>query len=219
MTSLPPASPSMPAAETAHLTKCYQAASVILEYGSGGSTQLAAQMSGKLVFSVESDRDWARNLRQQIAQAMPRSQVIVYHVDIGPTGPWGRPLDSSHWQRFHRFPNAIWDAPFFRHPDLVLIDGRFRTACLMATMLRIKHPVTVLFDDYADRPRYHMVEQFLYPKRMIGRMAEFALVPGMLRDADMGKVLAQFFEGSVHGKGKTSYALTPEQENVLRAIK
>lgn len=205
------AAPSMPEAETAHLLAAYAEARVILEYGSGGSTRAAAQMPGKLVFSVESDLNWARAMRRAIAGMPPRSQVVILHVDIGETGPWGRPLDDSAWRNYHRFPNAIWDEPYFRHPDLVLIDGRFRKACLLTVALRAARPVRVLFDDYYSRPKYHVVERALRPVRAIGRMAEFHVAPGSIDNSDLGYVLAQFFDVTVHGSGRKAYAL-PEND-------
>ena len=49
---------TLPEAEAALITAAYDKAEVILEYGSGGSTVLAADL-GKKVVAVESDRDWA----------------------------------------------------------------------------------------------------------------------------------------------------------------
>lgn len=168
---------TLPPAEAAHLTEHYKAARIILEYGSGGSTVLGARLPGKLVFSVESDRDWAIDLQEKIDRANLASPAIVYPVDIGPTGAWGRPVDESSWRQFHRYPTAIWSEPFFRHPDLILIDGRFRPACFVNACLRIKQPVTVLFDDYVNRKAYHVVERLVKPVARIGRMAEFRLSP------------------------------------------
>lgn len=205
-------SPAMPEAEAAHLIDAYRRAQVILEYGSGNSTQLASQLSGKLVMSVESDHNWARNLRREIHEAQPKSSVIVYHVDIGPTGPWGRPIDESGWKRYHHYPNAIWDEPFFRHPDIVLIDGRFRPACLITTMLHVTRPVTVLFDDYTNRPRYRLVERILSPARLVGRMAEFHIQPGQLRPQDISFAIGLFFDVTVHGRGAAAYQLPVEGE-------
>lgn len=215
----PTVSLAMPEEEAAYLHGCYDGARIILEYGSGGSTELAARMPGKLVISVESDRDWARSLRRKIADAHPVSQVIIQHVYIGETGAWGRPVADDNWQNFHRYPNAIWAEPFFRHPDVILIDGRFRPACLMTAMLRITRPVTVLFDDYTDRPRYHLVEKLVRPSRLIGRMAEFQLQPGQIGSADVGFVISQFFEATFAGKGGASYALSPDEEKMLRQIR
>ena len=91
---------------------------------------------------------------------------------------------------------GIWEEPYFRHPDLVLIDGRFRPACLATTILRIKRPVTVLFDDYRNRESYHAVEQFAKPVEMAGRMARFELVPRTPRTDEIAPLLASFFEAT-----------------------
>ena len=155
----------------------YAAATVILEYGSGGSTLLAAGLPGKLIFSVESDRAWALALQTRIDLANLPSPVTIQHTDIGPTGRWGRPLDDSHWHQYHHYPLRIWSEPWFRQPDLILIDGRFRAACLVAACLHVTRPTTVLFDDYTDRPAYHVVERLVKPVRTVERMAEFYIEP------------------------------------------
>lgn len=168
---------TFPPEEAALVRAQYGKARVILEYGSGGSTLLAASMPGKYVMAVESDRAWAVDLQLQIDQAALPSPAVVWHVDIGTTGRWGRPVDDTGWQRYHHYPLSIWSEPFFRHPDVVLIDGRFRPACFVATAMRITRPVTVLFDDYANRSVYHVVERLAVPQLQIGRMAQFALEP------------------------------------------
>ena len=168
---------TLPEAESAHLRQRYAEAGVILEYGSGGSTMLAASMPGKYVISVESDRNWALDMQARIDAAGFPSPAVIWHVDIGETGRWGRPVDDSAWQKYHHYPLSIWSEPFFRHPDLILIDGRFRAACLVAAALRIQKPAVVLFDDYVHREAYHAVEVVAKPTAIVGRMAEFRLEP------------------------------------------
>ena len=208
----------MPEAEAAHLRDSYEQATVILEYGSGGSTELAAKMPGKLIISVESDRRWAREQRQKIMAENTLSQVIVQHIDIGPTGAWGRAIDDRDWRNYHRYPNAVWEAPFFRHPDVILIDGRFRTACLMTALLRITRPVTVLFDDYLDRPKYQLVEKIIQPQQLIGRMAEFVIEPGQVQTSDMGFIIMQFFQATYAGAGLKDYQISSDDEASLKRI-
>ncbi|VVS96338.1 conserved hypothetical protein [Roseovarius sp. EC-HK134] len=171
---------SFPSREAAYLKLAYNEARVILEYGSGGSTVLASEMSDKLIFSVESDWRWAIRVQSYIDAGNLPSPATVHHANIGPTGTWGRPLDNTHWSKFYNYPLSIWEKPFFRHPDLVLIDGRFRAACMMTVMARITQPVTVLFDDYTERLPYHVVEDWLKPRETIGRMAVFDVLPGLL---------------------------------------
>jgi len=168
---------TLPEAEAACLREKYETAHVILEYGSGGSTVFAAQLQNKFVLSVESDRDWALSLQHKIDEANLPSETVLYHVDIGMTGRWGRPKNDSSWRHFHRYPTSIWAEPYFRPPDVVLIDGRLRPACFVNCCLRASQPVTILFDDYATRPMYHVVEELVKPSSLAGRMAVFHVEP------------------------------------------
>jgi len=169
---------TLPEAEKLFLTEQYAHAKVILEYGSGGSTALATRMGGKKVFSVESDFDWANNMRSALNIKFPDcTSTHIHHVDIGTTKEWGYPDGDSKWQNFHKYPLDIWDQHFFEHPDLILIDGRFRLACFGAALLRITQPTTILFDDYVDRPEYHVAEKYCTVSEKAGRMVKFEVKP------------------------------------------
>jgi hypothetical protein len=183
---------TLPAAEAEALRAACAAASVILEYGSGGSTLLAASAPGRTVFSVESDPAWIAGLKRWFAAHPPPSRVILHHADVGPTARWGMPVSNAGWARFHRYPLSVWDRPDFLHPDLVLVDGRFRVGCFLAVLFRITRPVTLLFDDYALRPPYRAVERYARPEEMIGRMARFTLAPMPVPATDLGWIIDQF---------------------------
>lgn len=169
----------MPEAEAALLRDHYAAADVILEYGSGGSTVLASEMPGKTVFTVESDKDWAQMMRGWLAQnpAVDGTEVDIIWSDVGATKEWGRPVDDSEWRRYARYPLQVWQLTEFRHPDVVLVDGRFREGCALASLFMAERPLTLLFDDYRDRQQYHHVEEFLGSPEMTGRMAVFQITP------------------------------------------
>lgn len=163
--------------ERQFLTRHYETAETILEYGSGGSTVLGAQL-GRRVFSVESDKAWADRLAAYIDPISPN--VHVHYADIGPTGAWGVPTRAREYRKFPGYALSVWDRPDFVQPDLVLIDGRFRASCLVAVMLRTTRPVTVLFDDYRKRSYYHGVEKLARKEEVIGRMARFTVTPGAI---------------------------------------
>ncbi|MFN3937481.1 MAG: hypothetical protein ACK4KW_07860 [Gemmobacter sp.] len=168
----------MPPDEAGAVRAAYDGAGTILEYGCGGSTAMAAEMTGKTVFSVESDATWLGRMRRWFEANPPRAdRVVLHHADIGPTRDWGHPADESRIRRWPGYANSVWDHPGFEHPDVVLIDGRFRAACLITVALRIVRPVLALFDDYRDRKPYHRVEELVRPSGMIGRMARFDLEP------------------------------------------
>jgi len=183
---------TLPPAEAAFLRHGYEQASVILEYGSGGSTAMAAEMPGKAIWSVESDWSWMKGLEDWFKSSKPASPVNMRHGDIGPTGKWGRPTGPNHFAKFHNYPLAVWDEPGFRAPDTVFIDGRFRAACFLAVAYRTEREVTIYFDDYIGRPAYHVVERFGKPTEVVGRMAQFHLAPQKLSGADLGWIMDVF---------------------------
>ncbi len=168
---------TLPPDAAAALRTAYGQAGVILEYGSGGSTVVAAELPGRVVFAVESDRAWLTGMERYFEANPPAADVRLHHGDIGPTRDWGHPADDRRFRRWPSYPLSVWDRPDFLHPDVVLIDGRFRVACLLTVAFRCARPVTVLFDDYLNRRTYHAVEPFLAPAGFAGRMAVFAVAP------------------------------------------
>lgn len=184
---------TMPEVEAKALTRALDKAEVFLEYGAGGSTLLAADM-GKTVISVESDADWLADMQDWFRHHPPKADVVLHHADIGPTGKWGMPTGPKAFRKFPAYALEIWDHPRFRHPDLVLIDGRFRPACLLATAFRITRPVTVLFDDYAGREAYHAIEAMFRPVAHHGRMAEFHVDPTTIPPEKLAWVMGWFLK-------------------------
>ncbi|MFZ5963000.1 hypothetical protein ACOXXX_08620 [Thalassococcus sp. BH17M4-6] len=182
---------TMPAPEAALLRDHYARADVILEYGTGGSTVLASEMPGKTVFAVESDKDWAQMMRAWLAAHPPvdGTEVDVIWSDVGETGEWGRPVNDREWRRYPRYPLQVWGLPEFRHPDVVLVDGRFREGCALAACFLAERPMTLLFDDYANRQHYHHVEEFLGTPELTGRMARFDITPQPIPPARLLRIM------------------------------
>lgn len=141
-----------------------------VEFGTGGSTVVASKHPCKIV-SVESDGGFLRAVKRKVG---PRPDFIPIRACIGPTVDWGIPLFDS--QRgaikrriWSRYPLAPW-----RHvstADLVLVDGRFRVACVLQAVLHGCQ--TILVDDYSVRPHYQAIERFAELETMSGRMAVF----------------------------------------------
>lgn len=183
---------TLPEAEAAAVTAAYQQASVILEYGSGGSTVLAAELPGKTVFSVESDAGWAAMMQAWFAAHPPLADLRLHHADIGPTKEWGAPRTDAGFRKWPGYPVSVWDREDFLPPDVVLIDGRFRAACFLTTLFRTPRPVTLLWDDYTTRPSYHEMESFCPLVRTHGRMAEFHLTPAAIPAERLAQILTTY---------------------------
>lgn len=170
-------------------------AKCLLEYGAGGSSMTAARLKVPTIISVESDTDFLAATGAAVRASATHSAFIGHHADIGPTKEWGNPADRSKVHLWPRYCSDVW-ARITRErlpqPDVVLIDGRFRVACLLATVLMARPGTRILFDDYFDRPAYHRVEQWVMPIGRAGRMAEF-IVPDV--PADRG-IIAELLAAS-----------------------
>jgi len=152
-----------------------------LEYGTGGSTVLAWD-SADIVVAVESDARALTAVHRALSAATRRPALSnLIHADIGLTRGWGAPLFTrptpARLALWANYAMAPWD--FFRQhaiaPDTILIDGRFRVACALASLLNLeaRSPCLLLLDDYGDRPHYHAVEAFADLVSTHGRMAVF----------------------------------------------
>ncbi|MDQ2762190.1 MAG: glycosyltransferase [Pseudomonadota bacterium] len=141
-----------------------------LEFGTGGSTVLAAK-AGSIFVGVDSDTRWLNKLKAQpaVARAIKAGRGALLHVDIGPLGEWGFPADESRaasWPDYIRFPWTEWDSRRER-PDLVFVDGRFRVACCLSVVVAMSAwraigdtPRVLLHDFNAARPFYQPVLDF-----------------------------------------------------------
>lgn len=150
-----------------------------LEFGAGASTLHAVDL-GKRVIAVESDESCAMAVKEMCAPAVAASSVNlvdVVHGNIGRTGPWGKPILPSIKRpaAWRRYPLAPWEAlgNDFR-ADFILVDGRFRVACALSVALhQLDTEWDLLVDDYADRPEYSTIAEFLELQAIYGRMAHF----------------------------------------------
>jgi hypothetical protein len=181
-----PTQPHFDPESTAYFSEQLAKARNYLEYGSGGSTILANQLVSNLV-SVDSDAGFLGDVRRKLAEHDRRATIKLIHVNIGLTQHWGMPVFTKptrrRLRRWEEYARAPWR--YFRtigqQPDLILVDGRFRVACVLESLLSLSplSETQILLDDYVGRPHYEVVEQFA-DIELAGRMA--ILRPRMLAD-------------------------------------
>jgi hypothetical protein len=170
-----PIEPHMPPKEVAFLAKCLARSRCFLEFGSGGSTVLAAQSGVKDIYSVDTDTTFLKRVAAYVLSSHPGCGLWAFPIDLGPTKRWGYPLrkeDAARWPNYFTLPWAALKRNR-RTPDLVLVDGRFRVACFLASLLSAAPGTIIVFDDYNKRHHYHVVERFIRPKSVVGRLGVF----------------------------------------------
>ena len=149
-------------------SRCY------LEYGCGGSTVVACHVAKiPVVISTESDNSWTALVKNTLVDY--RNNLFLEHCDIGEVSDWGVPTNIEKIADFHRYSSSPWIRARKLNviPDLVLIDGRFRVASFLFSLISARIDTTIMFDDYIERPEYFVVENFCDLFEIKGRMAIF----------------------------------------------
>jgi hypothetical protein len=152
---------------TAHLRETDR----YFEFGVGGSTLLAWQLGVPAIFGVDTSAEWISRVLNQIEDDSRGLVVRLRHVDIGPVGAWGFPLARRPNPGWSQFPRSILDAP---DADLVLIDGRFRVACFLHSLLACKPGTRILMHDYIYRSgHYRVADSFAPVEELVKSLALF----------------------------------------------
>jgi hypothetical protein len=177
---------TLPEKVAAFLSELYAQKTVVLEYGTGGSTFLALEANEQnMVFGCETDSKWLNRLCMEVSQRGLGGRFYPVYQDIGATKEWGRPdfeaepYSDARGALMVKAPGLAWEAMkrLGVSPDVILVDGRFRTASFLSCWANIQRPTTLIFDDYAGRRAYHIVEELVKPVEMIERAAVFKLTP------------------------------------------
>ena len=139
------------------------------EYGCGSSTEWVSKYTSADIVSVDSSRDWVDKISS--GNAAYNKRIKLKHIDLGEVENWGRPISYEKSCNFINYFNWIWNQDIL--PDTVLIDGRFRVCCFLTSLKYANENTKIIFDDYNNRPYYHVVEKFVKKEQTCGRQALF----------------------------------------------
>jgi hypothetical protein len=140
------------------------------EYGCGKSTEFVCKYTNASIYAVDTSRDWVNSLQGLVSTSAP-GRVNLNWVDVGEVADWGYPKSFERRENFKVYAQLMWLSKI--SPDLVLIDGRFRVFCFLTSIKCAPVGTKILFDDYMNRPFYHVVEEFCERIDACGRQALF----------------------------------------------
>lgn len=137
------------------------------EYGVGQSTLYVNDNSECNIIAVETSKQWFN----KISSKVDKNKLIIEHIDLGEVGDWGRPKSYKKRDNIKLYISSIWKHDL--KPNLILIDGRFRVACFLFSLINAKEGSVIIFDDYVSREYYYVVEEVIKPNMFCGRQAIF----------------------------------------------
>ena len=191
--------PRMSAAECALFTRYIPRKSRALEFGCGGSTAHMLRNGVWDLTSVESDFAWLEKVLQEPEPRyfLMKKRWHPMHADIGPTGEWGFPIAEESKLRWLNYHQHCWDLMPSTAYDVILIDGRFRVACLCRSLLHCANPgVTIVMHDFWSRPGYHAVLDFVTVQDRVDDIAVMRPLPGLSREKVTATLQRFLFEPS-----------------------
>jgi hypothetical protein len=154
------ARPFMQENEVSLLIRAYASAKKVFEFGSGGSTRVAASLPDlKLLVSVESDPSWASSSDLTTRNVSFVHEMRLIDLDARP-GDFGNPGKGASKVNMEKYSSQLLnhaDSDF----DVVLVDGRFRVACALSFIIKeLPASSRLVIHDFFDRPHYQLVTKY-----------------------------------------------------------
>ena len=145
-----PSMPLMESEEIALIEKYLTPKSVMLEWGSGGSTSyFGAQVAA--LYSIEHDPEWYDIVTEATA-SLPVTVILSENQsEDGKVVPW--PECRHKPSLFTKYVEAV-ETFGVNHFNVVLIDGRSRAACAQKVLDYISVDSVVFIHDFLHRPEY-----------------------------------------------------------------
>ena len=163
-------------------------AEIYFEYGCGKSTEFVFKYSNSAIFAVDTSNDWVHKIKS-LEGTESCNRLNLSWVDVGEVANWGTPTSFKMRHNFKKYAELLWLNN--KTPDLVLIDGRFRVSCFLTSVKFAPLGTKILFDDYTNRPFYHVVEEFCQKLDSCGRQALFE-VSGKAKEQVSDNVIHSF---------------------------
>ena len=158
---------------------------IYFEYGVGDSTTWVLDNTSSRIISVDTDKNWIN----KIDISKNKNRIKINWINLGEIENWGRPKGYKYRKHFINYINNVWT--FNLKPDVILIDGRFRVACFLFSLLNAKEGSIIIFDDYTNRAHYHVVEEILEISENCGRQVVFK-VPRVFKKQLAEELLQKF---------------------------
>lgn len=156
------------------------------EYGLGQSTIWISRNTLADIYSVDTSIGWINMVKKRVGNNL---RLGAEWVDMGELGSWGTPKKYPSRRVIESYIGSIWERE--KQPELILIDGRFRVACFFKSILSGAPGTRILFDDYVNRPKYHIVEEYIARESTCGRQGLF-VVPEEKNFVELEEKIQQF---------------------------
>ena len=116
-----------------------------LEFGGGGSTFLILKSTNAKVICVEGDMNWINHMRMN---------YFIYEQEL-------LCRLKSEYDKYPNYSSKVFEYIDKEKIDTVFIDGRFRVACALQSIINLNKNAVIIIHDFFDRDYYHVLLNYL----------------------------------------------------------
>lgn len=150
-------------------------AKVFLQYSCATYTPEACVKTNiQKVIAVESNKSLSDSVFQSIVQ---KEKLHMVYANLGEVDASGRPISVEKFKNFHTYmvlPWALADK-YMLSPDTIFINGPFKVACFLYSLICAEEGAVILFNDFFKNPAYEVVRNYCALEKRHGNMAEFVV--------------------------------------------
>lgn len=162
--------------ETAFFLNFIQNGTDYFEFGCGGSTFVASAYGPPQlnISSVDSSIEWINKIKENKLCSLKLARNLLHMdlVDIGSVGMWGFPTNEEKKEAWHLYSQSI--SLTNTKYDRILVDGRFRVACVLYSFLSNPQARVLLHDffHYDHHEEYKILLQVLDIVKYVDSLVE-----------------------------------------------
>jgi predicted O-methyltransferase YrrM len=143
--------PYMNSNEIVDLTTYLHRDCEMLEIGGGNSTLFFSKIVKRLV-TIEHNKEWSDKISNDMKLSKCDWKIHVVEPNFPQIHPF-QPADTGQFDDYVNFISNLEKEQF----DVILIDGRDRVRCTIASIPLLKKDGILLIHDFWNRPKYHSV--------------------------------------------------------------
>lgn len=146
---------------------------VLLQYSCANYMQEACSKTNiKKVIAVESNKLLSDEVYQSTVQ---KEKLHMVYANLGEVDALGLPASTAKFKNFHSYmvlPWALADK-YMLTPDTIMINGPFKIACFLYSLICAQEGAVILFHDFFKNPAYEVVRNYCALEKRHGDIAEF----------------------------------------------
>lgn len=150
-------------------------ASVFMQFGAGSITLEAVRLESiQSVIAVESNKSVSDKLYEL---ANNKEKLRMMYANLGEVNESGVPEGNSEFLNYHQYmvlPWALADK-YNTFPDLILIDGPFKVASFLYSLVCAEEGTTILFNNFFNNEAYSIARNYALLEERHDGLAEFTV--------------------------------------------